>query len=131
MNNIYFLFLTDLSSNSMILEKPKKNRSKFTKTRKRIMEELNKIDLYHGESIDIKIDEEKLCCTAFRNSGDLLLCTFYNPTVVKSYVARKMLKDIIKKVSSLSKNYGVCLIYTIWLGFGVLDISLGCIRDVL
>jgi hypothetical protein len=71
------------------------------------MEELDKIDLYHGESVDIKIDEEKLYCTAFRNSGDLLLVTFYNPTTVKSYVARQMLKDIIKKVSSLEKNYGV------------------------
>jgi len=107
MNKIYFLFLSDLSSNSLILEKPKKNRSKFTKTRKRIMEELDKIDLYHGESVDIKIDEEKLYCTAFRNSGDLLLVTFYNPTTVKSYVARQMLKDIIKKVGSLEKNYGV------------------------
>lgn len=107
MNNIYFLFLSDLTSNSLILEKPKRNRAKFQKTRKRIMEELKKIDLYPGESIDIKIDEDKLYCTAFRNSEDLLLCTFYNPTTVKSYVARQMLKDIIKKVSSLTKNYGV------------------------
>ena len=111
MNNIYFLFLSDITSNSLILQKPKQNKAKFTKTRKRIMEELNKIQLLPQESIDIKIDENKLFCTAFRNTGDLLLVTFYNPSTVKAYVARQMLKDVIKKVMSLSKNYGVSLLF--------------------
>ena len=110
MNNIYFLFLSDVSSNSLIIEKPQRERSKFNKTRKVVLERLKKIDLGPMESIDIKIDEKKLYCTAFRNTGELLLCVFYHPLQVKSYVVRQMLKEIIKKVSGLSKNYGVSFI---------------------
>ena len=109
MNNIYFLFLFDMSSNSLVIEKPKRMKNKFQKCRKAIYEQVQKQNLQPMESIDIIVDETKLNCNAFRSNEDLLVCVFYNPSNIKSYVIRQMIKEVLKKVDSFMKNYGVII----------------------